>query len=485
MFVSILLNVIFLFIAFMQLKFIGATDTVSGSKHVLTLKNGFTILLDCGLYQGMGVETIHLNSKLELNPKSIDVVILSHAHIDHCGNLILLVKQGFRGHIYCSKATADIARLLLTDSFHIYESDMEKENQYRERKNLKPLELLYDKDDLITTFSLFNAIDFNLSKKINDLCSFVFTKNGHILGSCSITLIVTEDEKEIVLTYTGDIGRYNDLIMKDPESFPNSDYIICESTYGDKLHDDTNFAKMELLNYIKKTCFDKKGKLLIAAFSLGRTQELLFVLNQLKNLNLIPKQLKVFLDSPLSIEITNVSKNYFDLYNEDFKRILIEDEDPFSFYNLFLLEKTEQSKYLNELHEPCIIISASGMMDAGRIKHHLLHLLPDSRNTILASGFCTKNSFGGKLLSGVSTIQLFDLTIEVKAEIEKMYSLSAHADANEMLTFLSFQNKKLIKSIFLVHGETETKTIWKATLLKNGYKNVIIPKAHETFELKN
>jgi metallo-beta-lactamase family protein len=200
---------------------------------------------------------------------------------------------------------------------------------------------------------------------------------------------------------------------------------------------------------------------------------------------LIPKQLKVFLDSPLSIEITNVSKNYFDLYNEDFKRILIEDEDPFSFYNLFLLEKTEQSKYLNELHEPCIIISASGMMDAGRIKHHLLHLLPDSRNTILASGFCTKNSFGGKLLSGVSTIQLFDLTIEVKAEIEKMYSLSAHADANEMLTFLSFQNKKLIKSIFLVHGETETKTIWKATLLKNGYKNVIIPKAHETFELKN
>ena len=467
----------------MQLKFIGATDTVSGSKHVLTLKNGFTILLDCGLYQGMGVETIHLNSKLELNPKSIDVVILSHAHIDHCGNLILLVKQGFRGHIYCSKATADIARLLLTDSFHIYESDMEKENQYRERKNLKPLELLYDKDDLITTFSLFNAIDFNLSKKINDLCSFVFTKNGHILGSCSITLIVTEDEKEIVLTYTGDIGRYNDLIMKDPESFPNSDYIICESTYGDKLHDDTNFAKMELLNYIKKTCFDKKGKLLIAAFSLGRTQELLFVLNQLKNLNLIPKQLKVFLDSPLSIEITSVSKKYFDLYNEDFKCVLREDEDPFSFYNLFLLEKTEQSKYLNELHEPCIIISASGMMDAGRIKHHLLHLLPDSRNTILASGFCTKNSLGGKLLSGVRTIQLFDVSIEVKAEIEKIFSFSAHADKNDMLNYLAYQNKKTLKNIFLVHGEKTAKKEWKKTLQLNGFNNIIIPEKNQIFEI--
>ncbi len=467
----------------MQLKFIGATDTVSGSKHILTLKNGFTILLDCGLYQGMGDETIHLNSKLEFNAKSIDVVILSHAHIDHCGNLILLVKQGFRGHIYCSKATADIARLLLTDSFHIYESDMEKENQYRERKNLKPLELLYDKEDLITTFSLFSAIDFNLSKKINDLCSFVFTKNGHILGSCSITVIVTEDEKEIVLTYTGDIGRYNDLIMKDPESFPISDYIICESTYGDKLHDDTNYAKMELLNCIKKTCLDKKGKLLIAAFSLGRTQELLYALNQLKNLNLIPKQLKVFLDSPLSIEITSVSKKYFDLYNEDFKYVLKEDEDPFSFYNLFLLEKTEQSKYLNELHEPCIIISASGMMDAGRIKHHLLHLLPDSRNTILASGFCTKNSLGGKLLSGVRTIQLFDVSIEVKAEIEKIFSFSAHADKNDMLNYLAYQNKKTLKNIFLVHGEKTAKKEWKKTLQLNGFNNIIIPEKNQIFEI--
>ena len=467
----------------MQLKFIGATDTVSGRKHLLTLKNGFTILLDCGLYQGMGDETIHLNSKLEFNAKSIDVVILSHAHIDHCGNLILLVKPGFRGQIYCSKATADIARLLLTDSFHIYESDMEKENQYRERKNLKPLELLYDKEDLITTFSLFSAIDFNLSKKINDLCSFVFTKNGHILGSCSITVIVTEDEKEIVLSYTGDIGRYNDLIMKDPESFPISDYIICESTYGDKLHDDTNYAKIELLNCIKKTCLDKKGKLLIAAFSLGRTQELLYALNQLKNLNLIPKQLKVFLDSPLSIEITSVSKKYFDLYNEDFKYVLKEDEDPFSFYNLFLLEKTEQSKYLNELHEPCIIISASGMMDAGRIKHHLLHLLPDSRNTILASGFCTKNSLGGKLLSGVRTIQLFDVSIEVKAEIEKIFSFSAHADKNDMLNYLAYQNKKTLKNIFLVHGEKTAKKEWKKTLQLNGFNNIIIPEKNQIFEI--
>jgi metallo-beta-lactamase family protein len=467
----------------MQVKFIGATDTVSGSKHIIVLKNGFTILLDCGFYQGLGQETFYLNSKLEFDPLSINIVLLSHAHIDHCGNLPLLVKQGFKYSIFCTKATADMARLLLTDSFHIYESDIEKENQYRESKGLRPLKLLYDKEDLIRTFSLFKLIDFNETQKINDSCSFVFTPNGHILGSCSITLTIKEDKKQKVLTYTGDIGRYNNLIMKNPESFPQSDFLICESTYGDKFHEDSEFTKMQLLNHIKKTCFDKKGKLIIAAFSLGRTQEILFVLNQMKKLNLIPKKLKVFLDSPLSIKITNVSKNYFQLFNDDFKHVLKDDQDPFSFYNLFLLEKTEQSKYLNEFHEPCIIISASGMMDAGRIKHHLLHLLSDSKNTILASGFCTKNSLGDKLLSGVSSIQLFDIDIEVKADIEKIYSFSAHADSKEMLTYLSSQNKKQIKKIFLVHGEKESKIAWQKVLIKNDFKNIVIPEKNQIFEI--
>jgi metallo-beta-lactamase family protein len=469
----------------MQIKFIGATETVSGSKYLLILNSGDRILLDCGLYQGLGEETTHLNSKLGFEAFKVNAVILSHAHIDHCGNLPFLINQGFRGPIYCTQATADMAQLLLLDSFHIYETEIEHENKFRIKNGLKPIELLYTKEDVKQTFRLFNTIDFKKNQKINEECSLMFTSNGHVLGSCCVNLTIHEDSIKKFLTFTGDIGRYNDLMMEDPEQFPQADYIICESTYGDKLHEKTINAQQQLQAIINKTCEIKKGKLLIASFSFGRTQEILFLLKELKKQMLIPKNLKVYLDSPLSIEITRVSKKYIELYNDNFKNSLMLDDDPFLFHDLFFIEKTEQSKWLNQLEDPCVIISASGMMDAGRIKHHLFHLLSNYKNTILASGFCTPNSIGGKLLAGLKTYKLYDESIEVKAEIEKMYSLSAHADANEMLTFLSCQNKKLIKSVFLVHGETETKTKWKATLLNNGFKNVIIPKAGEMFDLKN
>jgi len=465
-----------------QVKFIGATETVSGSKHLLILKSGKQILLDCGMYQGLGKLTAEFNAHLGFDPQLIDAVILSHAHIDHCGNLPFLVSQGYSKNIYCSYATADMAELLLMDSFHIYEFELNKMNTYRLHHHLETIKQLYTIDDVKKTFELFKPIDFNKEQELNDECSFILTRTGHILGSSAIHLSVKEEKRNICFTYTGDIGRYSDLLMKDPEFFPQTEYLICESTYGDKLHTNIEDAQLQLLETIRKTCIDKKGKLLIAAFSLGRTQEVLFVLNKFKNLGFISPKLKVFLDSPLSIKITNQSKKYFHEFNSAFQSILKSDVDPFAFDGLILTEKAEESKHINAIDDPCIIIAAAGMMDAGRVQHHLIHLLSNEKNTVLAVGFCAKGTVGDKLLSGEKEIHLFDTKIEVSANIEKLFSFSAHGDQQDMLQYISTQ-KKALKKVFLVHGEEKIKIKWQRKLVDEGFNEVIIPKKGEIFLL--
>jgi metallo-beta-lactamase family protein len=466
----------------MQIKFIGATETVTGSKHLLITEKGKQILLDCGLYQGMGRDTNALNSKLGLNAKDIDAVVLSHAHIDHSGNLPFLVNQGFSGKIYCTRATAEVAEILLIDSAHIHEADIRFINKRRMANGQKLLKPHYTLADVKKTVEMFHPMEYRTDFRVNDEVSFNFTDAGHILGSAAVNLVIKESDKTTRLTFTGDIGRYTDLLMKDPQSFPQADYIICESTYGNKLHEKVDSAEMHLLQVIKHTCVEKKGKLIIPAFSLGRTQEIVFVLDKLKNAKLLPN-IKVFVDSPLSVNATDITRKYVHYLNDSLQDYIKTDPDPFGFKGLTYIHKKEDSMRLNDYKEPCIIISASGMMEAGRVKHHIAHSISNPKNTILAVGYCSPNSLGGKLMTGHKSVNIYGENFEVNADVEIILSYSAHGDYEEMLRFLSCQNKEQVKTIFLVHGENEAKVEWKNTLVKNGFKHVTIPVKGEVFEI--
>jgi len=467
----------------MQIKFIGATETVTGSMHLIETENNFSILLDCGLYQGLGQETDVLNRQLHINPSQIDVVLLSHAHIDHSGNLPLLVKQGFLGSIYCTPPTRKVVELLLFDSANIHESEIEYINKEREILNQKPLEPLYNSHDVERCIKHVKTIPYNQEFYLNNTVSFTFTDIGHILGSAAINLKFKHaTHKTTYLTYTGDIGKYDDIILNNPLPFPQADYIICESTYGDRLHKHSPDFDLQLLNIIRKTCIEKKGKLIIPAFSLGRTQELVFILNKLKNKNMLP-DINIYIDSPLSTSITNIMKEHMSFFNKSFNQSLLKDSNPFEFENLKYIIDKEESKALTNTKKPCIIIAASGMMDGGRIKHHLIHHISNSKNTILIVGYCTPNSLGGKIKNGEKSVKIFDEFYDVNAEIEMIEAFSAHADYAEIIKFLSCQNKSNVNAIYLVHGDSSAKISFKEKLIKEGFKRVIIPHKNEVITI--
>lgn len=467
----------------MEVKFIGATETVTGSKHLITTDNGFRLLLECGLYQGAGKATDEMNRHLGFNPGEIDAMILSHAHIDHSGNIPLLVKQGFLGSIYCTPATLEVVEVLLYDSAKIHEGDVEFLNKKREANNLAPLKPLYNTKDVERCMPHFKTVPYNAEFKLNPEVAFTFTNAGHILGSAVVNLkLETKDKKQITLTFSGDVGRYNDMLLKMPATFPQADYIICESTYGNKLHENEPDAELHLLNVVRQTCIEKKGKLIIPAFSLGRTQEIVFVLDKLKNKKLLPN-IKVYVDSPLSTNITNIMRNNVDLFNEKLQEYIKKDPDPFGFSSLTYIQEREESIALNHVKEPCIIISASGMMDAGRIKHHLAKNISDPINTILVVGYCSPNSLGGRIRAGQKQVKIFGDYFDVNADVEIIDSFSAHGDYNELIKFLSCQEKEKVKKIFLVHGEDDAKISFREKLKNEGYKDVIIPHKGDTFTL--
>lgn len=466
----------------MKLKFIGATETVTGSKHLIMTESGRQVLLDCGLYQGLGKQTDELNRHLGLSPQHIDAVILSHAHIDHSGGLPYLVKNGFRGKIYCTPATYDACEILLMDSAHIHESDIRYINKRRLKKGFEPLKPLYTTHDATECMKLFRPIPLKQEFHLNNELSFHFTEVGHIIGSAAVHLRSYEKEHPVNLTFSGDVGRYNDLILKAPESFSQADHLICESTYGDSLHEAPENCEQKLLDIIMDTCVQKKGKLIIPAFSLGRTQELVYILNNLKNKGKLPR-VKVFVDSPLSSKATQVMRKNSHCFNEQVLASLSHDPDPFDFEDLKYIEDVDDSKMLNQLADPCIIISASGMGDAGRIKHHLANNVSNPNNAVLIAGYCSPGTLGHDLLSGQKEVHIFGEMVEVRAEVNSIQSLSAHADYSELLRFLSCQNPDQLKSIFLVHGEKEAKEGLRSHLAQAGYKNVIIPGKGESFLL--
>jgi len=465
----------------MKIAFHGAARAVTGSKHLITLNNETQILLDCGLFQGMGDITEGLNESFGFDPAKVTYMILSHAHIDHCGLLPKLVSEGFNGPIYCTPATRDLARILLLDSAKIQMQDAEYANRKIKRVEDQEMPLYTDKD-VNKTLSLFKTVSYDQDFEIDPNITLRFTDAGHIVGSAAVHLKITEDGKVTHITFSGDVGRYGDLLLKSPQTFPQADYIIMESTYGDSLHVDLEPIENMLLQIIKNTCEIKKGKVIIPAFSVGRTQELLYALNGLELKNQLP-DVRYYVDSPLSLEATQVLKDHPEVYNNGVKEVFKVDHDIFDFRGLKFIESVEESKALNSDDRPCVIISSSGMAEGGRVRHHIRNSITDRKNTILMVGYATANSLAGRLIAGQKRVWLFGQEYDVQAEVRSIKSMSAHGDYEDLLQFLSVQDPSKVKQLFLVHGEYKVQQKFAQRIINNGFKNVNIPEYHQEFQL--
>ncbi len=461
----------------MKIAFHGAARTVTGSKHLLTLKNGKKILLDCGMFQGLGKETDILNRDLGFIAQEVDVMILSHAHIDHSGLIPKLVKEGFSGIIYCTPATKDLTTVLLEDSAEIQEDEVKYINKRRAAQGLPYLEPLYKMEDAKKAAGLFREVAYNKWFNVIDGVQAMYTDAGHIIGSGCVHLKINEDGKETRITFSGDVGRYRDAILRSPETFPQADYILLESTYGNSLHDNATTTPDMLLRWIEKACLQKKGKLIMPAFSVGRTQELLYSLNQLELENRLPA-LDYYVDSPLSVKATEIVKRYPQYFNKTIQRIMQTDKDPFMFKGLRYIQTVEQSKLLNFQNGPMVIISASGMADAGRVKHHISNNIESTRNTILLTGYCEPRSLGGRLIAGEKEVKIYGVEHQVHAEIGAIRSMSAHGDYEDLCQWLACQDSRQVKKLFLVHGEYPVQQDFQQRLIKKGFADVEIPERH-------
>jgi metallo-beta-lactamase family protein len=466
----------------MNISFHGAAQTVTGSKHLIHLNNGKKILLDCGLFQGMGEETDEMNATFGFDPKEITYVLLSHAHIDHSGLLPKLVKDGFKGPIYTTPGTIDLVKLLLLDSAHIQQSDVVYLNKKRAKDKLPPLKPLYTLKDAMQVFEQLTPLEYDLELNIDENITIQFKDAGHILGSASVHVSIQEDNKKTSILFSGDVGRYKNIMLKSPQPFAQADYILLESTYGNTLHENFENSDEALLKHITETCIDKKGKLIIPSFSVGRTQELLYALNKLELEKRLPN-IDYYVDSPLSVQSTEVVKKHTSYFNEKVQELLKSDTDIFNFKGLNYVTTLEDSKALNLNNKPMVIISSSGMADAGRIKHHIANNIENSQSTILLVGYCEPNSLGGKLLAKEHQVRIFRKEYFVKADIRSIRSMSAHGDYNDLIEFIACQDKNTLKKIFLVHGELNVQKEFKEKLESKGIKQVEIPKMHQTVEL--
>ncbi len=466
----------------MKISFHGATQTVTGSKHLISLANGKNILLDCGMYQGLGADTMPMNNDFGFNPADVDYMILSHAHVDHSGLIPKLVKEGFKGKIFCSAATIDLTEILLKDSAYIQANDVKFINKKRFLEGKQPIEPMYTIDHVMEALTRFVAVPYETPYAIDEDITLQIFEAGHILGAVTSYLSIKENGNVTTIAFSGDVGRYGDYVLKSPATFPQADYIIIESTYGDRLHDRADTNSEFLREMIVHTCLDKKGKLIIPAFSVGRTQELLYALNGMELDTCLP-HVKYYVDSPLSTSATAVVKQHPECFNRHVQRIMKYDSDPFDFKGLHYIEDKRESQALNTSKEPCVIISASGMAEAGRVKHHIANNIEDPRTTILMVGYCEKESLGARLKRHPETVRIFGQEFQVKAEVEQINSMSAHADYNDLCQYLACQNPCEVKKVFIVHGEDDAQIAFRDRLIKKGFSDVVIPRHHEEIGL--
>ena len=465
----------------MNISFHGAAQTVTGSKHLISLNNGRKVLLDCGLFQGMGQQTDELNRSFGFDPATVNYLVLSHAHIDHSGLIPKLVKEGFTGKIFATPATRDLCAILLEDSAIIQRDDTKYINRKRVKRHLPLFEPMYTVENALQSLKQFEVRPYNEWFKIDEDVEVLFTDAGHIIGSAAVSLRIKENGKMTALSFSGDVGRYNDAILKSPAPFPQADYIVCESTYGNKLHDDAHPIADSLFKWIEKTCIEKKGNLIMPAFSVGRTQEILIALNELENQQRLPA-VNYYVDSPLSLEATQVVRNHPENFNAVLQQAMKQDKDVFDFKGLHYVESVEESKAINFDPNPCVIISASGMADAGRVKHHIRNNINEAKNTILLVGYASPSSLAGKLVAGVSSVNIYGDDCNVVAEVGQVKSMSAHGDYDDLIMFLNCQDLSLVKKLFLVHGEYDVQIDFGKRLVRKGWK-VEIPAMNDVADL--
>ncbi len=424
-----------------------------------------------------------MNKNLGFDPSEIDHIILTHAHIDHSGLIPYVYKLGFKGSVICTPATRDLCAIMLADAGHIQEHDTYTFNKKRERQGLKPVEPLFTKEDAINCMSLFYSVPYDRKLRIDDdNIKVKFTHTGHMLGSGVANIDIKENGKTKHIAYTGDIGRPTNRILKPPQAFPQADILITESTYGDRLHEDTLMSEEQLLTIVNETCVEKNGKLIIPSFSVGRTQEIVYSLNNFYNERKLPK-VDIYVDSPLAINATEVFRMHAECFNKNILEVMETDPDPFGFNTLFYIRSADDSKKLNFISKPCVIISASGMMEAGRVKHHLANSISNPRNTILAVGYCAPSTLGARILRGDKHISIHGNVHQVQADIRRIDSFSGHGDYNEMINFLGCQNTSAIEKTFIVHGEYKTQQNYKTTLEKAGFKDICIPEQGDEIEI--
>jgi len=458
----------------MRLTFYGAAREVTGSKILIETEHGKKILLDCGQFQGKGLETEEQNRSFPIPPASIDHIILSHAHIDHSGLIPFFYRNGFTGSVICTNATRDLCSIMLADSGKIQEQDTYTFNKKRAKKGLPPVEPLYTQEDGTASMQLFITVAYDRKFRIDDQLTVRFTNTGHMLGGSVVTLEIKEKDGVKKLAYTGDIGRPVNRILRSPDPFPQADYLITESTYGDRLHPTLEESEEDLFKVVYDTCVVKKGKLIIPAFSVGRTQEIVYSLNNLYNAKRLPA-VDIYVDSPLSVNATNIFRLHTECFNDNVKHVMLNDPDPFGFNSLFYITSKEDSMRLNEIKQPVIIISSSGMMEAGRVKHHLANSISNPANTVLAVGYCSPSTLGARLIRGEKIVSIHGTKYQVNAEIKKIESFSGHGDYREMGDFLSCQDPTKLRKVFLVHGEYETQLTYEKYLQSRGFRNIEIP----------
>ena len=465
----------------MKITFHGAAHTTTGSMHLIEA-NGKRILLDCGLYQGRRKEAFEKNRNLPIDPKTIDYVILSHAHIDHSGNLPQLVRQGFRGRVFARQATVELCDILLRDSCFLQKRDLEYVNKKRRRDGKNLFEPLYDESDVDILMQLFTPIHLHSPREIAPGITLEFFNAGHILGSALVQLdIRSQQGRHHRLLFSGDLGQPDQPILRHFEYPSGADILLIESTYADRLHppaDDVE-AKIEtLLKHIDR----HNSKLIIPAFSVGRTQQIIWYLNRILARGKFPHEVKLFIDSPLSQKATRIYAQHREVYNAEARRMIASGKDPLNFPGMTYIASPEESKALNEQPGPMIIIAASGMCEGGRIVHHLKNSLTDENNVVLIVGYQAENTLGRRIVEKRNPLKMLGEEIELKAQVEVINALSAHADKNGLVDWLD-EIKDNVRHAFAVHGETEKVTAMAELLKEHGIANAYAPHPGETFTI--
>ena len=465
----------------MKLTFWGAARTVTGSMHLLELASGRKLLLDCGLFQGRRALANEINGTFPAEPSEIDAVLLSHAHIDHSGMLPGLYRAGFRGRIYATHATYDLCALMLMDSAYIQESDAGFYNKSFRKKGEPAVQPLYTKDDAEHVLDLFVGVGYGAPFTPVEGCEVEYRDAGHILGSATMTITVTEDGRQKRLGFTGDLGNPGRPILRDPQPMLPCDWLITESTYGGETHEPAGKAKDALADVVGRTAA-RGGKVIIPAFAVGRTQELVHKLDQLWNEGRIPS-IPVFVDSPLAVNVTSVFQAHPECYNQALRDYLLTDDDPFGFEKLEYVRDVKRSKALNGMNVPMVIISASGMAEHGRVLHHLRNNIEDPKNTVMIVGFMAEHTLGKRIVERREKVNIFGQPHRLRAEVAVQNYFSAHADEPGLIDFIGMQDRDRLQQIFLVHGETERQQRLNAALTEAGYDGVGIPERGEVVEL--